>query len=94
MFPYLSTTVTTSSTAPATAAASTAHFQVTLVLLVAGLAVLGWFIRRTVAAYEARYLGLAKEIHETNAKLAGVAEGLAQVVGQLREANRRADLRD
>jgi hypothetical protein len=47
-----------------------------------------------VAAYEARYLGLAKEIHETNAKLAGVAEGLAQVVGQLREANRRADLRD
>ena len=93
MFPYLFTTVTTSPTAPATAEASTTHFQVTLVLLVAGLAALGWFIRRTWASYDARYLGLAKEMHDTNNKLASVAEGLAQVVGQLREANRKADLR-
>ena len=80
--------------APATAAAADTHYQVTLLAVGLVAAGLGWFIKRGISSSDGRYLGLVKEMHDTNVKLASVAEELASVVGQLREVNRKSDLRD
>ena len=80
--------------ATATASAAESHYQVTHLVVGLVAACLGWFIKRVIASSDGRYLGLVQEMHDTNVKLAAVAEELASVVGQLRETNRKSDLRD
>jgi len=75
---------------PLSAQTNNEHFQITLAVIAIVTAALGWFVKRVVQNSDVRYTTLVTELHETNNKLAGVAEGLAQVVGQLRSASEQS----
>lgn len=62
---------------------SNQHFQILLIVIAAGLAGIGWFVRRSINNSDRRYERLVTAMSETNKKLGQVAEGLANVVGQL-----------
>ena len=75
---------------PLSAQTNNEHFQITLAVIAVVTAALGWFVKRIVQNSDNRYTTLVTELHETNIKLAGVAEGLAQVVGQLKSASEQS----
>lgn len=70
-----------------TTATSNQHFEILVILITAGLASIGWFVRRAFNTSDQRYQGLVTGMAETNKKLGEVAEGLANVVGQLTAYN-------
>ena len=67
---------------------SNLHFEVTIACISAGAAVMGYFIKRLITENDTRYQGLATELHTTNDKLSEVAEGLANLTGQLAGAEK------
>lgn len=59
------------------------HFQILLVVIAAGMAGIGWVVKRAIKNSDKRYSDLVDEMRATNHKLDRVAEGLANVVGQI-----------
>lgn len=69
-------------TATATQASANDHFELTLLWISVGVAVIGWMLRRQIAQSDARHSRVDKDLDDLTARIGRIEEGIASLKGR------------